>query len=103
MIPCEARRQATTPNVLRLPGESFHGQNYSGTSDFSFTATLAGIQVVDAAGNPVSGWTVTSGSGTVYPKITPAATPEPGVTTFLLATGIPASLLAIRRRRRKSR
>ncbi|MCW3051653.1 MAG: hypothetical protein JWN14_823 [Chthonomonadales bacterium] len=79
------------------------GQNYSGTSDFSSTATLAGIQVVDAAGNPVSGWTVTSGSGTVYPMITPADTPEPGVTALLLSAGVPASLLALRRRRHKTR
>jgi len=78
------------------------GQDYSGTSDFSSTATLAGIQVVDAAGNPVTGWTVTSGSGTVYPMITPAATPEPGVTALLLGAGVPASLLALRRRRRKT-
>src|SRR5262249_11652980 len=42
------------------------GQNYSGTSDFSSTLTLAGIEVVDGNGNPVSGWTLTSGSGTEY-------------------------------------
>jgi len=75
------------------------GQDYSGTSDFSSTATLAGIQVVDAAGNPVSGWTVTSGSGTVYPMVTVADTPEPGVTALLLGAGVPASLLVLRRRR----
>lgn len=43
------------------------GGNYSGVSDFSSTATLEAIEMVDANNNPVYGWTVTSGSGTVYP------------------------------------
>jgi hypothetical protein len=74
------------------------GQNYTGVSDFSSTLKLTGIEVVDADGNPVSGWTVTSASGTRYPLA--AATPEPGVTALLLSLGLPASFLALRRRRR---
>lgn len=76
------------------------GQNYSGTSDFSSTATLAGIQVVDASGKPVSGWTVTSGSGTVYPLL--QDTPEPGVTALLFSLTLPASFLLRRRKARNS-
>jgi len=74
------------------------GQNYTGISDFSSTLKLTGIEVVDANDNPVSGWTVTSASGTLYPLA--AATPEPGVTALLLSLGLPASLFAFRRRRR---
>lgn len=76
------------------------GQNYSGTSDFSSTATLAGIQVVDASGNPVSGWTVSSASGTSYPLL--QDTPEPGVTALLFSLTLPASFL-LRRARKRSR
>ncbi len=66
------------------------GGTYDGVSDFSSTATLAAIMVVDANGNPVSGVTVTSGSGTTYP------TPEPA---SFAALGLGA-LGALRRRRR---
>lgn len=71
-----------TPNLT-------DGGTYSGLCDFSSTLTLAGIEVRDANGNLVSGWTVTSDSGTVYPV------PEPA--TFAILAG---GLLALRRRRR---
>jgi hypothetical protein len=74
------------------------GQNYAGISDFSSTLKLTGIQVVDSTGNPVSGWTVSSASGTRYPLA--VSTPEPSVTALLLGLGLPASLLALRHRRR---
>ncbi len=79
------------------------GQNYTGTSDFGSTLTLTGIEVVDAGGVPVSGWTVTSGSGTRYPLALAANTPEPGVVALLTGLGVPASLLALRRRRFRTR
>jgi hypothetical protein len=60
------------------------GDNYSGTSDFSETLTLAGIELVDANGNPFSGWTVTSASGTQYRQI--ESTPGPAAALpFLVA------------------
>ena len=74
------------------------GQNYAGTSDFSSTLTLSGIEVVDANGRPATGWTVTSCSGTRYPLFSAPSTPEPGVTALLLSLGIPAGMLALRRR-----
>jgi PEP-CTERM motif len=51
--------------------------SYSGTSNFSSTVTLAGIEVRDPSGNLASGWTVTSGSGTVYNAIQGTSAPEP--------------------------
>jgi len=67
------------------------GQDYSGISDFSSTLVLAGIAMFDANDNPVyDGWTVTSESGTEYPRVTP----EPA-TLALLAVGA----AALRRRR----
>ena len=67
-----------TPNVA-------DGSNIQGEANFSETATLAGIEVVDANGNPVSGVTITSDSGTVYPEIVP----EPGTCALI----VPAALL----------
>jgi hypothetical protein len=64
------------------------GATISGTSDFSGTLTLEAIDVVDANGNPVSGVTVSSESGTSYPI------PEPTALGLLL----PAFLALIRRR-----
>jgi hypothetical protein len=42
------------------------GGNYAGTSDFSSTAVLEAIEMVDQNNNPVYGWTVTAESGTEY-------------------------------------
>lgn len=68
------------------------GLNLSGVSDFSSTASLVGVEVVDANGHSVSGWTMTSGSGTVY-----QAVPEPG-SVAAIVVGVAG--LALRRRRR---
>ncbi len=84
--------------VTLQPSNFIDGQTYSGTSDFSSTLKLTGIQVVDANGNPVSGWTVTSASGTQYPLA--LSTPEPGAIALLMGACIPASLVALRRRKR---
>ncbi len=79
------------------------GQDYSGLSDFSSTLTLAGIEVLNANGQSVSGWTVTSASGTVYNQILPGAqeVPEPG--TLALFAGISTVGTGLYRRRRTSR
>ena len=79
-------------NTNELP----EGVNYSGTSDFSGTLKLSTIEVVDSLGNPVSVWTVSSGSGTVYNQ---ALVPEP-TTLALLAFG---GTLILARRRNKNR
>lgn len=55
------------------------GGNYDGVSNFSSTVTLAGIEVRDANDHLVGGWTVTSGSGTVYPVPEPASLGALGV------------------------
>lgn len=70
------------------------GSNVTGTSNFSDTLTLAGIEIVDASGNPVSGVTVNSDSGMAY-----AMVPEPASVTFLL---LGAVWLLRRERRRRS-
>lgn len=64
------------------------GQTYSITSDF--LVTLVGIEVLDANDNPVSGWSVTSDSGTIYPV------PEP-CSAIGLGLGAVASLIRKRR------
>ena len=66
------------------------GSTESGSSDFSDTVTLAAIDITDAAGDPVSGVTVTSASGTSYPV------PEP--TTLGLAAAAATVFLGRRRR-----
>jgi hypothetical protein len=71
------------------------GGNYSGTSDFSDTLTLSGIELVDPSGKPFSGWTVTSASGTVYNQV--YSTPSPAAfVPFLVA--LPGLLLRRRNR-----
>lgn len=67
------------------------GSNLSGTADFSATATLEQVEIVDSNGDPVTGVTVSSSSGTQY-----ATTPEPSTVAVLLASGM---LLARRRMR----
>ena len=73
-------------------GSLADGGTYSGVSDFSATLSLTAIQVLDANGNPVSGVTVTSASGTKYP-VNP--TPEPAT---VAALGLGA-LACVRRRK----
>lgn len=67
------------------------GQNYTITSDF--IVNLAGIEVLDANDNPVSGWTITSDSGTIYPV------PEP---CSAIGLGLGAVVSLRRKRRMKS-
>jgi hypothetical protein len=62
--------------VFNMPYE-VDGANDSGTSDFSETLTLTGIELVNANGQPFSGWTVTSQSGTVYNQVYGSSVPGP--------------------------
>jgi len=66
------------------------GSSVSGVADFSSTLALTGIEMLDANDNPVTGWTVTSASGTVY-----EAVPEPASLFTITAL---AALIAKRRR-----
>jgi hypothetical protein len=66
-------------------------------SDFSHTATLTGITLVDSSGNPITDFTVSAASGTPLDANGVVAAPEP-MTLCLLGTG----LLWIRRMRRRS-
>lgn len=70
------------------------GDTIFGIGDFSSTTTLAGIEVTDAAGNIISGYTLTSASGTSYPV---APVPEPASMMALALGGI--ALLSRRRRK----
>ena len=82
-----------TPNLT-------DGLTYSGAADFSSTATLTGIEVLDSLGNHASGWTVTASSGTRYNTLQASvAAPEPG-TLCLLAYLAPCAFITILRRRR---
>lgn len=77
------------------------GQNYAGASNFSDTATLAGIELVDQNGALASGWTVTSASGTKYNAIQ-GTTPAPSSALTLLLGAIPGVGVLLRRRRQRS-
>lgn len=55
------------------PEYSPEGESYSGSANFMNTVTLAGINVYDENDNLVSGWSLTSGSGTTYPVPEPSA------------------------------
>lgn len=90
--PQQIRVQFSTQVVFNT-FELTDGGNYSGMSDFSSTVTLAGIEMFDANGNTVTGWTVTSDSGTQYNTV-----PEPATLTAFLGLAVPAFL----RRRKKN-
>ena len=70
------------------------GSAYTATGNYADTLDLTGIRIVDANGTPVSGWSLTSASGTQYPLAPPV--PEPG--SFALLFGV-ASLGALSGRR----
>ncbi|MCW3054789.1 MAG: hypothetical protein JWN14_3959 [Chthonomonadales bacterium] len=71
------------------------GSTYSATGNYADTLTLSGIQVVDANDNPVSGWSLTSASGTQYPLAAP--TPEPGSLALLCSVASLGALGGFRR------
>lgn len=76
------------------------GQDYTGQSDFSSTAKLEGIELVDANGNLASGWTVTSASGTKYNTIQGTSVPEPGSVALFLSLGASGAGFLLRSRKR---
>ncbi|HRK21107.1 MAG TPA: PEP-CTERM sorting domain-containing protein [Fimbriimonadaceae bacterium] len=66
------------------------GTTASGVANFSSTVTLTGVEVVNANGELVGGWTLTSASGTNYPV------PEPGT-----MAAVTIGLVSFARRRAK--
>lgn len=84
------------------------GVTVSGTSDFSNTLTLSGIDLLDSNGNIVNGATYLTASGSRY-NITGAtygassstAVPEPGAVALLAGMGVVGIGALAGRRRRK--
>ncbi len=65
--------------VITTPGDLFDSQGFI---DFSNTASLSAIEVLDAQGSAVPGFTVSSESGAVYPV------PEPSTLALLGASAL---------------
>ena len=81
----------TTPQTIHVQFDTLanfstpdltDGSTVDGLCDFSSTATLSAVLVVDANGRPVSGVTFTSGSGTAYPVPEPAGFAVMGLAAF---------------------
>jgi hypothetical protein len=68
------------------------------TAAFEHTATLTGVVVTDAFGDPVPGITIASGSGTVYPLAVPTPLP-PAFVSLGAALGLLGCRRSWRRRR----
>ena len=79
------------------------GQTLSGSADYSATAVLSGIQIVDSNGAQVNGWGFESASGTHYNLLGgqygPAAVPEPGSAALLIGLVTVGAGFLTRRRR----
>lgn len=72
-------------NTLTGIGGTVAGQDSQALADFSHTAEVTGIQVLDANQNPVSDFSITSGSGTNYNPN--SVVPEPS-SLFLFASAL---------------
>jgi hypothetical protein len=90
VTPQQVNVQFSNQAVLDLFNYS-DGLNLQSVSNFSDTLTLAGIEVFDANGNPVTGVTITGANGYVYPTVVP----EPSALASLIA---PLAVLTRRRR-----
>jgi hypothetical protein len=73
------------------------GSNIGGSTDFQNTLTLAGIEVVNQYGQDVTGWTVSSASGTQYTQL--HTVPGPSSAFTIMALGVST----IARRRKQNR
>jgi hypothetical protein len=83
--------QTAGPIVNGFPTAGLSAAPGSGSSIFSDTATLTGIEVFDQNMNPVHGETFSSASGTIYSENGILATPEPSslaAVGALLALGV---------------
>lgn len=72
----------------------FSSPNVNFLADFNHTATVAGFVVDESNGNPLTSFSVTSGSGTLYPATTvpePPGLPVLCVTTLLIAIQVKRS------------
>jgi len=69
---------------------------FQAVADFSHTATLASVQVLDDAGNPLSGVIITSASGFDYGSLSRPPQPVDGPPTVVLI-GVAALLLPLTR------
>lgn len=78
-----------------LPSSSV-GQAFpsNGSSNFHSSVRLTGIELFDNGGQPVPGFTVSSGSGTVYSSA--GVVPEPGALALMLS-GVVVLFLKLRR------
>ena len=81
-------------------------ENGPSSVDPSPGMTLSGIELFDASGNPITDFSLTSGSGAVYGadglvSEPTSATPEPSM-TWLLAAGIFLAIASARARQRQS-
>jgi hypothetical protein len=75
------------------------GRTYTATGDYANTLDLTGIQVVDSNDQPVSGWSLTSASGTQFPLGSPV--PEPGSLALLFGVASLGTLSSLHRRRKQ--
>lgn len=79
------------------------GSTYTATGNYADTLDLNNIQVRDANGKPVSGWSLRSASGTQYPLA--PATPEPGSMALVFSItslGTLSGISRLRKRRRRT-
>lgn len=84
----------TVLTQFNLDTQSYNEGDYESSADFSNTVTMEGMELYDGDGVALTGWSLSSGSGTSYPL---SPIPEPGTVSLLMLGG--AALLRLKRRR----
>jgi hypothetical protein len=74
--------------------DHLEGVSYSALADYADTLDLAGMTIVDANGDIVDGWSMTSASGTTYPT---GPVPEPA-SIFGIAIGVACMIRRVSRK-----
>lgn len=100
--PFMLQQEVLVNETLSVTTSNTIGTNGQITADYFDPTWISQISITDADGNPVNGWTITSGSGLIYSANGVSAAPEPA-NFGLVLLGAAALVLCFYRKQRVSR